>query len=282
MNGAKFIKSTQGILLFLLALSLSSCFPSGRQKSEGHPKRIVSLVPSLTEIVYALGAESRLAGVTTFCDYPKDALTKPTVGDFLSPDPEKLEALKPDLILVTTPTQSQLAVSLKTMGYRVAVFRDPSSIKEMLEQIESLADTVGVHEKGKRLADSLRRELASIEKRETVSVYVEISSSPLITVGKTYITDGLEKIGLRNVFSEREGYPAIDQEEVIKRSPRVILLLYPGASRESVLSRIGWSGIPAVRERLVFDSLPLDEMMRPGPRFVGALVKTDSIVTHAH
>jgi len=238
-------------------------------------------VPSITETIYALDADARLVGVTTFCDYPLQVKSKPKVGDFLAPDPEKLKAAKPDIILLATPTQAQLASDLRAAGYRVAVFEDPATLGGLFNQIEALADTLGIAPKGKKLADSLRTSLREIGTRESLFVYVEISDAPLIAVGASYLSDALERIGLYNVFADRRGYPAVDPEEVLTREPQVMLLLYPNASSTKVSSRVGWSQIPAIRNQKVFSKLPLDALMRPGPRLIKALVTTDSVVRHA-
>lgn len=241
----------------------------------------MSLVPSITEIVYALGEDSKLVGVTTFCDYPPQVKEKSIVGDFLHPDPEKLKSLKPDIVLLTTPTQAQLASDLRASGYRVAVFEDPATLEGVFAQIQALADTLGVGSKGRKLADSLRASVAAIGARESLSCYVEISDAPLVAAGASYLSDALAHIGLSNIFSDRRGYPAIDPEEVAKREPQVVLLLYPNAFSAKVSSRIGWAKVPAVRERMVFSNLPLDALMRPGPRLIHALIETDSVIRHA-
>lgn len=238
-------------------------------------------MPSISETIYALGEDSKLIGVTTFCDYPPRVKEKPVVGDFLHPDPEKLESLKPDIILLTIPTQAQLASDLRAAGYRVAVFEDPATLEGVFAQIKALADTLGVGSKGRKLADSLRASILLIGERESLSCYVEISDAPLIAAGASYLSDALARIGLFNVFADRRGYPAIDPEEVQKHGPQVMLLLYPNASSAKVASRIGWSRIPASMNKMIFANLPLDELMRPGPRLIQALIETDSLIRNA-
>jgi len=283
-----FMKTTARLLLCALVLGISFCSRTRNTrntpyKNNEEPRRVISLVPSLTEIAYALDAEDRLVGVTTYCDYPAEVKEKQKVGDFLSPDPERLRVLRPDLILLTTPTQAQLAEDLKAAGFRIAVFTDPRNLAGVFTQIQALADTLKVSDRGKELVDSLKSELKGIEKGKELSAYIELSEEPLISVGGgSYLTDALEHIGLVNIFSDlSQGYPVIDPEEVLVRSPEVILLLYPNASRTNVLHRIGWSGIPAVSNGAVFDSLPIDELMRPGPRLIRGVAVTDSLIKHA-
>lgn len=279
------MKTTVSVLLCVLVSGVS--FTCRTPKSEGLgkkiPRRVVSLVPSLTEIVYALDADDLLAGVTTYCDYPQQAKKKPKVGDFLFPDPEKLTGLEPDLVLLTSPTQVQLAQDLKAAGFRVAVFADPVDLEDVFIQIQSLADTLGVSGKGKELVDSLRSELDRIKPSRSRRTYVEISAEPLVTVGsRSYLTDAFSLIGLVNVFGDhKQPYPVIDPEQVVKLKPDVALLVYPGADRMEFSQRLGWSAIPAVETGQVYDKLPVDELMRPGPRLIKALITVDSVVSHA-
>ncbi|MBN2380727.1 ABC transporter substrate-binding protein [candidate division WOR-3 bacterium] len=237
-------------------------------------------MPSLTEIVYALEEEDRLIGVSNYCDYPPQAAQKEHVGDLISIDQERLIILNPDIILLSSPTQTQLAQDLKNAGFRIAMFPDPGDLEGVFAQIQSLADTLGVHQKGKLLVDSLRQVLSSIQAAESLSVYIEISNEPLMTVGSgSFLTDAFRRIGLYNIFADNpSGYTVISPEEVLSRSPQVIVFLYPGAA---AAARIGWSNLPAVKAYLVFDSLPLDELQRPGPRLIAAIAQVSSIIHNA-
>jgi len=279
------MKTIAGLLLCVLVLSVSYCSRAPRNTpsdAEDTPQRVISLMPSLTEITYALGAEDKLVGVTNYCDYPPEVKTKKKAGDLISPNPERLLALNPDLILLSSPTQGQLSVDLANAGFRVALFPDPADLKGVFAQIQSLADTLGYSNQGKALVDSLKAELAAIKSTESLSVYIEMSADPLMSIGSaSYLTDALEHIGLYNVFADKsQGYPVVSAEQVLVRAPDVVLFLYPDAA-EAAQKRLGWSQLPAAKKGFVFDSLPVDELLRPGPRLIHALAVTDSLIQAA-
>ncbi|MBD3285269.1 ABC transporter substrate-binding protein [candidate division WOR-3 bacterium] len=281
------MKITVRILLCVLASSgsfLSGCSSrrvSGVQKGD-EPARIVSLMPSLTEITFALGEGGRLAGVSNYCDYPPQVKDIPKAGDLINVNLERLVLLAPDMILLSSPTQTHLAGELAKSGFRTAMFPDPTDLEGVFTQIQALADTLGVPDKGRMLVDSLKQELASIPAIDSLSLYLEISSDPLMTVDDgSYLTDAFAELGLYNIFSDySKGYAVISPEKVVIRSPQVIFFLYPDAVK-SASGRMGWGDLPAVREGLVFDDLPVDELLRPGPRLIGALKTTSSIIRDA-
>lgn len=239
-------------------------------------------MPSLTEICYAVGAEDKLIGVSQYCDYPPQVSRKEILGDMVSVNLEKLSILKPDIILLSSPTQGQLSVDLHNAGFRVALFPDPQNLDDVMNQIQSVADTLGFHRQGKNLVDSLLQELAEMESGESLSVYIELAADPLMTIGGTsFITGSLNHIGLYNIFADKKtGYPVISPEQVLARAPQVVLFLYPDAGSQ-IPSRIGWEELPASRSGLIFDDLPVDELLRPGPRLPHALHIIDSLVKNA-
>lgn len=286
------MKNILRIPLCALALSASFCARNTPRNPSSHKtshktndtlQRVISLVPSITEILYALEAQDRLVAVTSYCDYPPEVEKKPEVGDFLSPDPERLRAFEPDLILLTTPTQAQLAKDLKAAGFRTAVFADPTDVSGVFAQIQAVADTLGVGDRGKALLDILKEKLSALQGADTFTTYAEISAEPLVSVGgASYLSDAFSRIGLLNIFSEStRAYPVVDPEQVITSSPQVILLLYPNSNAEDVQNRLGWNNIPAVKNGMVFDSLPVDELMRPGPRLIKGLENTLTIISNA-
>jgi iron complex transport system substrate-binding protein len=234
--------------------------------------RVVSLVPSATEVIYALGAEERLVGTTTFCDYPEAAKHTYKVGDFANPDIERIRALRPSLVILTLPVHQLIAEKLEEAGTRVYVSR-PVGIEGILTEIESLGHRLGKPGAARELADSLRRELSELpEYPDSPRVYVEISSSPLVSVGQaTFLDEVVGHACGRNIYAgSSQEYPLVDQEFVVTQDPEVIILLHPGPG-EDVRMRLGWQGIAAVRQGRVITDLDENLVSRPGPRFVRAI-----------
>jgi len=247
------------------------CGGSDVPDSEG--LRIVSLVPSATEVVYALGAGDRLVGNTTFCTYPEQANSVYRVGDFANPDIERIIALKPDIVLLTLPSHRMVADKLRELEVQFHVSQ-PNTIEEAFNDIESIGVLVGRGDRARVLADSLRLELGRIPTAaDSPRVYVEISPSPLMSVGAgTFVHELVERAGGRNVyaFSGRQ-YPLVEAELVVRADPEVIVVLHPGASAREIAARVGWSRISAVRSGRVHTDIDDDLVTRPGPRLVEAV-----------
>jgi iron complex transport system substrate-binding protein len=226
--------------------------------------RIVSLSPGMTEVIFALGAQGDLAGVTTYCDYPDAARKLPRVGDFSHPSLERIIALKPDLVIVNRPEQNRIQTDLD--AFKIPVFAtEPESLADIYRDITNLGRRIG----RARAADSLvtyMRQMIRPRGRKPRAVYIELSPRPLITVGRnSFLNEMVEMAGGRNIFDELDRpYPVINQEEVIKRDPEIIIVLHP----EGIKDRIGWTRIRAVRENRIYLDLDQDLLLRPGPRLV--------------
>jgi iron complex transport system substrate-binding protein len=236
--------------------------------------RVVSLVPSVTEIVYAVGAGRLLVGNTNQCNFPEAAKSLYKVGDFMSPDLERIVALHPGLVFLTLPMHRQLLDKLNEMKMPVYVSR-PADIEAVFREIDTVAQLLGRRAAGESLVAAMRRRLDSIPAfPDTPRVYVEISGTPLMTAGGgTFINELLTRAGGRNIFANSvQEYPVVDPEAVVEADPQVILLLHPDMSVKDVAGRIGWGGISAVRNGRIYDKLDEDLLFRPGPRIVDGVV----------
>lgn len=232
------------------------------------------MVPSVTEIIYAVGAEEYLRGNTTFCDFPEAAKNVYKVGDYLRPDWERIVALKPDLVFLTLPAQQEIAEKLSEAGIKYYVSQ-PRTIDDILQEIDSVAKLLGRQVRGNALVESLKAILDSIPAyRDTPRVYVEVSDVPLLAAGaRSFLSSLLLRAGGRNIYDHTvvQEYPLVDPEFVIRSAPDVILLLYPGGSAHELRQRVGWAAIPAVKNGRVYEGLDLNLFSRPGPRFAQAV-----------
>ena len=232
--------------------------------------RVVSLVPSVTEIVYALGAEQTLVGNTNQCDYPEAAKHVAKVGDFMQPDMERIVALRPTLVFVTLPMHRAIIEKLGELKIPTYVSR-PKDIAAVFAEIESVGTLLGRRAQADSLVAAMRARLDALPPAtDTPRVFVEISSSPLMTAGSgTFINELVARAGGRNVFADAlQEYPVIDGESVLHRNPDVILLLHPDVTLSEVGSRVGWQKLSAVRAGRVYGGLDEDLLFRPGPRII--------------
>ncbi|MEO0075257.1 MAG: cobalamin-binding protein [candidate division WOR-3 bacterium] len=262
-------------------LSFVSCSKSNR---ETKAQRIISLVPSVTEIIYALGQDSLLVGNTIYCDYPEAAKGVYKVGDFSNPSIERIVKRKPTLVFVTLPEQQKIVNELKKLKIPVFITH-PKTVDSVLVEIENIGKLLNASATADSLVKSIRRRLEQIAQSnynllDSPRVYLEIAGTPIMTIGaRSYINDLMRYAGARNVFSDidRE-YIVTNSEELIERNPDIIIILHPQAKKEQVRKRLGWSQINAVKKNRIYDDLNPDYFFRPGPRFIYAIEDLSRIV----
>jgi iron complex transport system substrate-binding protein len=264
------------LLLFLWVFSgVTSVFAEEARK-KADDLVLVSLVPSVTEILFALGVGDQLRGVTTFCDYPEEALAIPKVGDFSNPSIERIVGIEPDLVFATIPEQQRTVENLINLGVRTEVV-SPESIGDILLAIEQIGDWIGASSRAAEIVEEMSAQLGALEKRvrtrKKPKVYVELDVNPLFTAGRgSFVNELLERAGGENIVESRMGYIAINAELIIARDPEVIVLTHPG-SGEDMASRAGWDVVSAVRNGRIVDDIDPNLIMRPGPRCVQGAVE---------
>lgn len=237
------------------------------------PERIVSLVPSNTEILFAIGAGKKVVGVTTNDNYPKEVKNLPKVGD-MTINAEKVVAQKPDIIFASSLNGKETIDKLKKLGLNVLIL-DANSIKEVYQSIDLAGQVTNqLHQSdelvGKMEAEKLRifREVARAKQSKTVKVWLE-SDPSLYTAGKGTLLNELVTIaGGDNVAKNLNGWPQVSAEQVVTWNPDVIVSMYGDTS--TIRNRAGWSTIHAVKEKKI-TSIDPDIVSRPGPRIIEAM-----------
>ncbi len=246
---------------------------SVRLKTE--PQRVVSLAPSLTEIVFLLGREGKLAGVTRYCNHPPQAKALPKIGGIADPDVERIVAAAPDLVLCTTDGNPKEKVRvLEQMGipcFAVA----PQNLVGIYAAVERIGALLGVPGRAKREADALRAraERAARRKHESAPrVLFVVSTSPIIAAGKdTFMDELLSLAGAYNAAASFSGrYPRLTVESLLTVRPDLIFVAAMEGVEKFPDEVTRWNEVPAFRDGEVF-SLDGDLVTRPGPRMVSAL-----------
>jgi len=243
--------------------------------------RVVSLAPSITETLYALGLQDRLVGDSDYCDYPPEAKQKPHVGGTISPSIETIASLHPDVVLVVEGINRLDTVnSLASLGIP-SYATDPHSVAEILTSTQRLADLLGAAQAGDTLATKLRHELAEIHERVAPfpprRVLYVIWPQPLISVGQdTFIADALRYSGATSIVNEPQAWPQISLEEIARVQPD--FLVFSGSHMASASVRIdalaespGWRILDAVREHRYANTS--DAIERTSPRIVSAIAE---------
>jgi len=242
------------------------------------PRRIISLAPNLTEIIFAMGAGDRLAGVTSYCDYPPAARDKEKVGDTIQPNIERIIALKPDLVLVSTSSQLEhLTTRLDQLSIPVYV-TNPRTVQDVIASIRRIGEVLGSQEAAGALAGEMQTRIESIQKQvessRRVRVLYALQTGPLIVPGRnTFINDLLKLAGADSISSsETADYPQFSLESVIARAPEAIIVQDThgaGGPSDAELKRL-FAVTPAIRNNRIIRVNP-DLITRPGPRIVEGL-----------
>ncbi len=253
---------------------------SALAQAQAPPGRIVSLVPSATEALFAMGAGPRVVGVGSYDSYPSEVERLPRIGALLDPDVERILALKPDL-MVLYASQTELQAQLSRAGIRLFTYRH-GSLPDILDTIRRLGAAAGSGAQADALAARVQRELDAVRTnvaaaaRPRVMLVIGRESGSLRTInvsgGYGFLHDLVELAGGRNVFADvkRESLN-VSTETVLARAPDVILeLRYAEQADSAALARErrAWSalaGVPAVRTGRVY-VLYGSELVVPGPR----------------
>jgi iron complex transport system substrate-binding protein len=240
------------------------------------PKRIVSLAPANTEILYSLGIFDRLVGVTTYDDYPARVKDVAKVGDFQTPNLEAIAGSKPDVILVTGGVQADVLSKLEGLGAKVVVV-DPQTLDGVYRAIGTVAKVTGTTTKGDEVVAGMKAQLADIHTKlagaDPVKAFIEIGWNPLYTTGSgTLLDDLLTQAGGANIVSQK-GYVGYSVEQLVKDQPEVYLGTVSSIGSASTLAkRPGYSALDAVKAGKVF-ALVDDLVSRPGPRVVQGVLE---------
>ncbi|GHH96826.1 ABC transporter substrate-binding protein [Neobacillus kokaensis] len=243
------------------------------------PERIVSLIPSNTEIAYALDLGKEVVGVSDFDNYPEDVTKKEKIGG-MEINLEKIIALKPNLVLAHASSAHNSEAGLKQLqdaGIAVLTVNDAQNFDQVYDSILMVGKAAGETTKAEELVSEMKEKLAGIkEKAATIKdkkkVLVEVSPAPEIYSpgNNTFMNEMLTIINAENITSDLNGWAKIDQEAMIKRNPDVILTTYGYYVKnpvDQVLSRKGWENVNAVKNKQVID-VDSDRVTRSGPRII--------------
>ncbi|MEY8595278.1 ABC transporter substrate-binding protein [Staphylococcus hominis] len=284
------------IILFTLVLVLAAC-GQNQSSEKGHHSthsteqetmdhndnihtyhRIISLIPSNTEILYRLGLGKNIIGVSTVDDYPKNVKKGKQQFDAMNLNKEALLKAKPDLILAHESQKSSAKKTLDSLadsGVKVVYVKDAQSLNQVYDSFEQVGKVTHHEKEAKQLVketkDNVQKVIESIPAHhKKQSVFIEVSSKPEIyTAGKeTFFNDMIEKLDTKNVFSNVSGWKAVDKESIIRKNPD-ILISTEGISKEEyyevIKERDGFSEVNAVKNERV-ETVNGDEISRPGPR----------------
>ncbi len=274
------MKRMLALLTVFLALALA--FPLtvtddlGRTVTlKAPPKRIVTMLPSVTETVCALGACDRIVATDDFSDWPEGVKRLPKAGGLFNPNPELIVALKPDLVLVSR--FGRLYETLERAGLTVYAVRT-ETYEDIFRTARNLGRLLGLPGQAERLVAQIQKEVYQEEARAAQAktrprVYYEIDPTPYTVGPESFIGVLIAKARGVNIVPRELGlFPKISPELVLERNPEVIVATYPGAL-DTIRRRPGWDRVAAVRQGriCVFTGGEDSLLSRPGPRVAQGL-----------
>lgn len=244
-----------------------------RVRIDRAPERIISLAPSNTELLFALGAGERLVGVTRYCNYPPAAERVARVGD-VNLNFEEIVGLRPDLIIAVGSMQGDSIDRLEKLGCKVIVL-EARRVADVPRHLRLLGRAMGLAAQAETQARSFENRIAVVTARVKRSsaqprVFVEIWNQPLISVGPgTYLNELIEMAGGASISSDcSTQWPHFSEEMVIQRNPEVVILTC--FNRAEVMKRESWKGLSAMKTGRVYEVNP-DIYVRPTPRLADGL-----------
>jgi len=247
----------------------------------GAAPRYISLAPSTTEILYALGLESEIAAVSSYCNYPPRAALKPKTGDFSHPNMETILSRKPDYVFGTGLEQAPAIAELKRLKIKVYA-ADPANLNELFVTISDIGKITGREKEVLAIVSSMKKDIAAVRKKagaipqdKRAKVFVEIWHDPLMTAGKGSFVDELIYLagGVNIAHETPRPYCNYSAEKVVSADPDCIIMAYMDKEPPLKLAerRSGWANISALRNGRVYNDIDPDLLLRPGPRLTAGL-----------
>ncbi|MFJ6209032.1 ABC transporter substrate-binding protein [Lysinibacillus sp. NPDC092081] len=242
------------------------------------PKTVVSLQPSNTEVLFALGVGDKIVGATEYDTYPEEAQKIERVSDSVKFNSERILALKPDVVIAyTTGGDEENLNALKGLedaGIKVFAIQSAKSFDDVYGDIQQIATVMGIKDKGDKLNEDIKAKIAAVQAKvkdvkEPKNIYFEISPKPdIYTPGSgTFQQEILNAANVKNVFADLKSWTKVSEEDIIAKNPDVILTTvnYVKNPTTEILSRDGWNSITAIQNKAVY-FIDTDISNRPGPR----------------
>jgi iron complex transport system substrate-binding protein len=253
------------------------------------PQRIVSIAPSNTEILFAIGADNQIVGRDEISDYPPEALELSSIGSTYGElNTEAILALEPDLVLAATITTPEQVQTLEALDIPLFLLANPLTFEELFDNLLVVGEITGNQEEAQALVDDLSDRVSTVLEKTTdadaVSVFYEVdgtdSTAPWTTGTNTFQDVLIGMAGGENVAGDIEGWGQMSLEELVTRDPQVVIFgegPWVPTTVDSLSERAGWTEITAVQEGHVY-GLDTNWVDRPGPRLVLALERMAEVI----
>lgn len=246
------------------------------------PMRIISLVPSQTEMLFELGYGDQIVGISDYCNYPAETEKITKIGG-LDLNVEKIMSLQPNMVIDLNAMHRKYQLLFSQLGLNYVNF-NVNNLEEIGQMAEKIASILGPTDKSKSFSSSWEvrlKELAIANSEHRPRVYLEIWDAPMQAAGpKSFMGEMLRSCGGQNIISEPTDYPVMNSEQIIAADPEIILVAYPHPNVDQIKNRPGWGNISAIKKNRIH-ALDQDLFVRPGPRNLLALKILKDIIQRA-
>lgn len=284
------------ILILIFSLSLGCADSTSETKTgttvidsigrevviEKTPEKIISISPAITEILFAIGLDQEIIGVSDYCDYPEAALAKDKIGGFKDPNVEVILSMDPDLVFASAGVQEELITTMEELNLPVVVL-ESATIEQVLSNIALAGEITGKNETAKEIVDDMRQKMDEIinkvKDQPKPKVFFEVWDDPLMSAGSTsFIHNLIETAGGTNVAGITEDeFFTFSMEKLLENDPDIYIINAHSHTPEDIKTRTGYEVLSAVKNDQVFtvdDSL----ISRAGPRVIQGLEQLAKII----
>lgn len=232
-------------------------------------KKIVSLAPNITEIIYAIGAEEKLAARTNYCDYPKEVENIISVGEIINPSMEIILSLKPDIVLASSHISYNTYKKLDEKGIKVLIFNDIKSIDDIYELIKNIGTVCSEKENADKIIEEMQNNINKIKNKQNtgIKIYYMLSygkSGDYTAGGDTFVGEVIRTAGCINAAENVSGWK-YSIEQLINENPDVILFSNDFINEVDLKKSNGYKNINAIKNGNIY-MIKQDVIIRPGPR----------------
>jgi iron complex transport system substrate-binding protein len=242
-------------------------------------QRIVSLAPSVTETIYALGAQDRLVGDTNYCDFPPEAKQKTHVGSVMAPNLEEIVALKPDVV-IASKAGNRIETVRALESLHIPVYGTYArTVSEVLQSMLRMGGVIGAGDEASKLVANLQTRLDDLRRRlenaPRVRVLFVVWREPLISMGQqTFLADAIRVAGGESVVNSDQDWPHVSMEEMVKLQPDYVVMSaddreHGEADLAAISNSAGWRDLKAIRDKHV--AIVDDAISYPAPRLIDAI-----------
>lgn len=247
------------------------------------PKKIVSVGPNVTEIIYAVGKGDKLIGRTDYCDYPEEVKSLPSIGTLKNINIESVAALEPDLIIGSTHFSAENKQKLKELGIPVALIYAPESFESVYDIITKTGQMLNANEEAAKVVNGMKETVnvvkEAVKDEEKPSVYYVVAfgeGGDYTATGETFIGEMIEMAGAQNVAKDTEGW-AYSLEKLVEKDPEIIILSKYFETKKAFTENENYKQLTAVKEDRVYE-IDNNKIVRQAPRVSEGLLEMAKIL----